>query len=411
MRSAFARAPVLKNFNHRLDAVNFFLADVQGGLGPFVSVFLVTAAGWTAAEVGIVLTIAGLIGICLHIPAGAVIDAARFKRAILIGAAVLLSACALAIQQAPILPVVFAADVVMAILGAIFAPTVAAITLGLVPQEALLPRLARNVIWDRMGNIFIAAVAGAVGWWWTQRAIFFLVPVFAAASTAAVMSIPGRRIDHKRARAGEFASGKPLGFWRLVTTNRSLLTLGLIVASFHFASDAMLALAGQKLALHYPGLETALTASLILTVQLVTIPVAMAVGRTAKSWGVKPFLAIACIALIARGIIFGAVSNAAIVIAAQVLDGIAIGIWDTLLPLMLAHFVAGSGRYSASRGLLGMIQGVGGSLSNAAGGVVATTAGYSAAFGMLALCAGLTLGLVALLPELHPEELQRSPAQ
>ena len=163
-----------------------------------------------------------------------------------------------------------------------------------------------------------------------------LVPVFAAASTAAVMSIPGARIDRKRARAGEFASGKPLGILRLVTTNRSLLTLGLIVASFHFASDAMLTLAGQKLALQYPGLKTALTSSLILTVQLITIPVAAAVGRKAKSWGVKPFLAIACIALIARGMIFGAVSNAAIVIAAQVLDGIAIGIWDTLLPLMLA---------------------------------------------------------------------------
>ncbi len=78
---------------------------------------------------------------------------------------------------------------------------------------------------------------------------------------------------------------------------------------------------------------------------------------------------------------------------------------------MLAYFVAGSGRYSASRGLLGMIQGVGGSLSNAAGGVVATMAGYSAAFGMLALCAVLTLCLVPLLPELHPEDLQGSSAQ
>ena len=81
--------------------------------------------------------------------------------------------------------------------------------------------------------------------------------------------------------------------------------MGLIVASFHFANDAMLVLAGQKLALHYPGLETALTASLILTVQLITIPVAAAVGRKAKSSGVKPFLAIACIALVARGLTFG----------------------------------------------------------------------------------------------------------
>ena len=133
------------------------------------------------------------------------------------------------------------------------------------------------------GNIFVAAVAGAVGWWWTQRAIFFLVPVFAAASTAAVMSIPGRNIDHRRARAGDFASGKPSGFSRLITSNRGLLALGLIVASFHFASGAMLPLAGQKLALHYPGLETALTSSLILTVQLITIPVAAVVGKTAKA--------------------------------------------------------------------------------------------------------------------------------
>ena len=38
-------------------------------------------------------------------------------------------------------------------------------------------------------------------------------------------------------------------------------------------------------------------------------------------------------------------------------------------------------------------------------------AGYSAAFGMLALCATLTLCLIPLMPELHPKELQRSPAQ
>ena len=189
--AAFAREPMPLSLNHRLDAVNFFLADVQGGLGPFVSVFLVTAAGWTAAEVGIVLTIAGLIGICLHIPAGAVIDAARFKRPILIGAAVLLSACALAIQQAPILPVVFAADVVMAILGASFAPNRCGNHAGTcAARGASFQACAGCQIWDRMGNIFIAAVAGAVGWWWTQRAIFFLVPLFAAASTAAVMSHP-----------------------------------------------------------------------------------------------------------------------------------------------------------------------------------------------------------------------------
>ena len=167
----------------------------------------------------------------------------------------------------------------------------------------------------------------------------------------------------------------------------------------------MLPLIGQKLGLAHPGLETAYTSALILIVQLVTIPVAAGVGRMAGSWGIKPFLALACCALIARGVIFAATSNAAILVAAQVLDGIATGVWDVLLPLILADFVAGSGRYSASRGLLGTIQGVGGSLSNAAAGIVATAAGYNAAFGMLALFAGATLGLVALLPEVRPRQL------
>lgn len=69
---------------YRLDALNFFLADVRGGLGAFVSVFLVTEAQWTPAQIGAVLTVSGLIGITLHTPLGALIDATRAKRALLV---------------------------------------------------------------------------------------------------------------------------------------------------------------------------------------------------------------------------------------------------------------------------------------------------------------------------------------
>ena len=151
----------------------------SGGLGPFVSVYLVTAAGWTAAEIGAVLTISGLIGITLHMPVGAMIDAVRDKRLILVAGVVLLAASAIAIQQAPFIPVVFLADVVMAVLGGVFAPTMAALTLGLVPESAFLKRLARNTVWDRLGNLFIAAVSGLVGWIWLQRSILHRSTIWA----------------------------------------------------------------------------------------------------------------------------------------------------------------------------------------------------------------------------------------
>jgi hypothetical protein len=59
----------------------------------------------------------------------------------------------------------------------------------------------------------------------------------------------------------------------------------------------------------------------------------------------------------------------------------------------------GSGRYSTSRGLLGTVQGIGGSISNGAAGVAVMLGGYGAAFAMLALAAAAACALVALLPD------------
>jgi MFS-type transporter involved in bile tolerance (Atg22 family) len=97
-----------------LDWVNFLLADVRGGLGAYVIVYLVTRAHWSQATVGAVLTVSGLTGIMLHPAVGALIDNIRAKRALLIAATLVLSVCGLAVVWAPTLPVVLAADIAMA---------------------------------------------------------------------------------------------------------------------------------------------------------------------------------------------------------------------------------------------------------------------------------------------------------
>ncbi|HEY5300140.1 MAG TPA: hypothetical protein VIJ55_05655, partial [Acetobacteraceae bacterium] len=40
-----------------LDWLNFFLADVQSGLGPFLAIFLITSEHWNAADIGVVMTV------------------------------------------------------------------------------------------------------------------------------------------------------------------------------------------------------------------------------------------------------------------------------------------------------------------------------------------------------------------
>ncbi|HEX2478984.1 MAG TPA: MFS transporter, partial [Geminicoccaceae bacterium] len=340
------------HYRAQLDWLNFLLADVRGGLGPYVGVFLLTQAGWDQATLGAVLTTSGLIGIALHAPIGALIDATRFKRGLLVAGVAALTASALAIVWAPTLPVVLAADVVMAVLGAVFAPTVAAITLGLVGQAGLAARLARNAAFDRAGNIFIGVVAGLVGWAFGQRAVFHLVPLFAVLTTLAILAIPAGAIDHERARGLDgHRPGDRVAGWRVLAERRPLVVLAAGVALFHFANAPMLPLLTQKLALAYPGAETALVAACVLTAQLVAVPTALLVGARADIWGRKPLLLAGFAALPLRGILLTISDAPAWLIAVQALDGIALGILDALMALVLADIMRGTGRYNAARGV------------------------------------------------------------
>jgi MFS family permease len=388
-----------------LDWLNFLLADVRGGLGPYVSVFLLTEAGWDQATIGLVVTISGLIGISMHAPIGALIDATRAKRGLIVVGVVALSACAIAIAWRPIVPIVFAADLTMAILGAVFAPVVAAITLGLVERDKLAARLGRNAAFDRAGNLFIAAVAAAVGTAWGQRAVFYLVPFFGVWTMWIVLSIPRHAIDHQRAR-GWVPSMTVRQYqpsrWGTLLTDKSLLVLAGVAALFHLANAAMLPLVSQKLALGHPGQEAALTSGAIIVGQLVMVPVSLLVARADRT-GRKPLLLIAIAALVLRGILFTLSGNAVWLIAVQVLDGIGIGLFDALLPLILADIMRDTGRYNVARGLVGTVQGIGGSLSQAVGGLAVTWAGYEAAFLILAGVAFIPLVLVLVaMPETRP---------
>src|SRR6202012_251871 len=57
-----------------LRALNFFMADFQAGIGPFLGVFL-QAHGWRDGLIGTVMTAGGVAGMLVIAPAGAMVDA------------------------------------------------------------------------------------------------------------------------------------------------------------------------------------------------------------------------------------------------------------------------------------------------------------------------------------------------
>ena len=69
----------------------------ERGLRPYLNVFLLVHREWSATTVGLVTTLAGLVGVGLQAPLGAVIDRARDKRLAIVAALMAASAGAVVI--------------------------------------------------------------------------------------------------------------------------------------------------------------------------------------------------------------------------------------------------------------------------------------------------------------------------
>jgi MFS family permease len=382
-----------------LDAVNFLLADVRGALGPYLNVFLVTQRHWSQTEVGWVTTVSGLLGLVAQTPAGAMIDLTRRKRGVVVVALVVLAAGAATIFAAPVFWPVLLANTLMAVVGDVFGPAVAALTLGLYARQRLARRMGRNSAFDHAGNVAIAVAAGAVGYVFSQRAVFLMVPVFAMLAAAATLSIPGRAIDQDLARGlddgGDTAEGGqgPSGI-RALLRSRPLVVFALCAMLFHFANAALLPLVGQKLAQSHPALATAMMSSCIVAAQLIMLPVALVVGRTADRVGRKPILLLGFAVLPVRAVLYTLSDSAPWLIGVQLLDGVGAGIFGAITPLVIADLMRGTGRYNLAQGAVATTQGVGASLSGLAAGIIVDHLGYSAAF--LASGAAACVALAAL---------------
>jgi hypothetical protein len=59
---------------HALDLLNFALADVRDGLGPYLSIYLLVTHYWDQASIGFVMAVGGIAAIVAQTPLGALVD-------------------------------------------------------------------------------------------------------------------------------------------------------------------------------------------------------------------------------------------------------------------------------------------------------------------------------------------------
>jgi predicted MFS family arabinose efflux permease len=181
-----------------LDWLNFFLAGVLTGFGPFVALYL-TGRAWNQAEIGIILTASGLVGLLVQVPGGELLDSVRSKCSVVALGIVLVAWAAVMLGLWPRFTPALIAEILLGITGGFIGPAIAAISLGLVGNEGLPERLGRNQRFAAIGGFVAAGVMGLLGYAFTNRAIFFASAALAIPALVALAGIRGDDVHFARA--------------------------------------------------------------------------------------------------------------------------------------------------------------------------------------------------------------------
>lgn len=422
-----------------LRALNFFIADVQNGMGPYMAMYLQASVHWGPAQIGAALAAGNIAQVLAQTPAGALIDRLRPKRALLLIGIGLIALAVLATAFFTIKPVVMSGQALIGMAGAIFPLCLSAIALGLVGRKKFDQAQGTNQAFNAAGNMFAALALGAVGYYLNLRWMFYFVGILCVGAVLCVLRIKGDDIDFDQARGadkGDACGDEPakadgparpaaapggvgaaikelLDCFGDLLRQKPVLIFLVSAVIFHFANAAMVPLVTQLLA-RGVGVKQAVvfTSGYMVASQLVFMVVAAFSGRLAGKLGRKPLFLFGFAALALRGVLYTLSHHPAALIAVQCMDGLGAGIFGVVGVLIIADLTKGTGRFNAAQGAIATAQGLGAFLSNSVAGYLAKNQGDNFAF--LTLAGIAVVGLLVFwlfMPEtLDRAQPQRQPA-
>jgi len=383
-----------------LDWLNFLLADVQTGVGPFLAIYL-AGYKWDEERVGLALTVGGIAGILTQTPAGALVDFLRSKRALVGVAVAALAAGALLIALFPSFWPVMGAQVLIGGTSSVFLPAICAMSLGIVGRAAFDTRQGRNQTFNSGGNVIAALSMGALGYFVSNRSIFIFVAAFAVPTILVLLLIRPAEIDYEIARgANDGEKGGKAESVRVLFQDRPLVIFLVCAVMFHFANAAMLPLLGEMLAKGRGRSSMLFMSACVVTTQLVITLIASWSGREAATWGRKPLLLTAFSVLPVRGLLYTLTSSTALLVAIQILDGVGAGIFGVVSVLVIADLTRGTGRFNLTLGAITTAVGIGAALSQVIAGSIVHHMGFRTGFLFLS---GVASAALAILYFFMPE--------
>ena len=391
---------------HALDWLNVFLAALLAGFGPFVAFYLADQ-DWAPQSVGLVLTASTFAGLLSQLPGGELLDSVRSKRILIAIGVAMLAFAALLLALRPSLPFVFAAALLQGASGGLLGPGIAAISLGLVGHAALAERLGRNQRLASVGGLAGAGLMGLIGYSLSSRGIFLATAALALPALLALSRIRAADIHFGRSCGApdhhDPAASPPRISRAVLFSNYHLLVFAGCTFLFQMANASTLPLVGEALARGEGRQSSLILSALIIVPQLIVALLAPLVGRYAETWGRRPLLLIGFCVLPIRCVMFAFFTSPALLIAAQVLDGLSGATLGVLTALIIADLTTRTGRFNLAQGFVGTFSGIGASLSTTTWGFVVENLGHTFGFlGMAAVALAAVVMVWALMPETKP---------
>ncbi len=388
-----------------LDWFNLFVANIQTGFGPFIAVYL-SGQSWTQTAIGVALSIGTVSSMASQVPAGALVDAISNKTRVAAFSVLVFTASALMFAIHPIPLFVYLAEILHGISSCTLGPAIAAMSLVLAGRFGMALRLGRNARYAAIGNGLGAALMGACGQYISERAVFYLTAAFTLPALAAL--VPLRRLAQAQvAQARGAQAVRPAASHAgvlSVLTDRRLLTFCGCALLFTFGNSPLLMLISGTLTAKGRNPSLLIGACIVLP-QIIVALASPAVGRFADRFGRRLVLIIGFSMLPLRAAILATTVNPALLVAVQVLDGVAGSAFGILVPLIVSDVAARSRHFNLSLGAVGFAIGIGSTVSTSAAGWVADHFGMRHAFYFLASI-GLAAVLMAALamPETRPNK-------
>jgi len=254
---------------------------------------------------------------------------------------------------------------------------------------------------------------GAIGYFSSYRAIFFVSAALVLPLLVAIGRVRSADIHFGRScgQPNHDESTPPPRAERLsLSKNYNLLTFAGCLFLFQFANASMLPLAGERLAYRNGTGASIIISALIILPQIVVALSAPWVGQLAQSWGRRPLLLIGFSALVVRALLFTATVDPPLLICIQLLDGVSGSALGVLTALIVADLTNGTGRFNLAQGFVGMLAGIGATLSATFFGLIVANFGSAIGFLSIAAAALATVFLAWLLmPETKPSSEKSEP--